>query len=197
MHYIIALGNPGEEYKANRHNCGRIVIDLISKKLELENFKEDKKAHALRSKGAVEGKKIEAVFPNNFMNNSGASVKPFVASVKDLEKIIVVYDDIDLPLGTVRISYNRGSGGHNGLSSIAKALKSEAFVRIRVGVSPSKASGKTKKPDSGEGVLKFLLGNFRPKELEELKKISKTVLLSLILLVTEDRERAMNEINSL
>ena len=124
-------------------------------------------------------------------------MKPFVASVKDLEKIIVVYDDIDLPLGTVRISYNRGSGGHNGLSSIAKALKSEAFVRIRVGVSPSKASGKTKKPDSGEGVLKFLLGNFRPKELEELKKISKTVLLALILLVTEDRERAMNEINSL
>lgn len=197
MNYIIALGNPGDEYSNNRHNTGRIILEMLSKKLEMDKFKEDKKIRALVSKGVIDGKKISVVFPNNFMNNSGASVKPLVGSAKDLDKIVVVYDDIDLPLGTVRLSYNRGSGGHNGLISIIKALKSEAFLRIRVGVSPSTAGGKIRKPESGDGVLKFLLGDFRPKEMEEMKGISKTVLLALILFVTEGREKAMGEINSL
>ena len=197
MNYIIALGNPGDEYTNNRHNTGRIILEMLSKKLEMDKFKEDKKIRALVSKGVIDGKKISVVFPNNFMNNSGASVKPLVGSAKDLDKIVVVYDDIDLPLGTVRLSYNRGSGGHNGLISIIKALKSEAFLRIRVGVSPSTAGGKIRKPESGDGVLKFLLGDFRPKEMEEMKGISKTVLLALILFVTEGREKAMVEINSL
>lgn len=197
MNYIIALGNPGDEYTNNRHNTGRIILEMLSKKLEMDKFKEDKKIRALVSKGVIDGKKISVVFPNNFMNNSGASVKPLVGNAKDLDKIVVVYDDIDLPLGTVRLSYNRGSGGHNGLISIIKALKSEAFLRIRVGVSPSTAGGKIRKPESGDGVLKFLLGDFRPKEMEEMKGISKTVLLALILFVTEGREKAMGEINSL
>lgn len=197
MNYIIALGNPGDEYAKNRHNTGRIILEMLSKKLELDKFKEDKKIRALVSKGVIDSKKISVVFPNNFMNNSGGSVKPLVESAKDLDKIVVVYDDIDLPLGTVRLSYNRGSGGHNGLISIIKSLKSEAFLRIRVGVSPSTAGGKIRKPESGDGVLKFLLGDFRPKEMEEMKGISKTVLLALILFVTEGREKAMSEINSL
>ena len=197
MNYIIALGNPGDEYARNRHNTGRLIIEMLSKKLQLDKFKEDKKLRALVSKGEIDGKKISVVFPNNFMNNSGGSVKPLISSPKDLDKIVVIYDDIDLPLGTVRISYNRGSGGHNGLISIIKSIKSEAFLRIRVGVSPSTASGKIRKPESGEGVLKFLLGDFRPKEIEEMKSISKTVLLALILFVTEGREKAMGEVNSL
>lgn len=197
MNYIIALGNPGDEYAKNRHNTGRIILEMLSKKLELDKFKEDKKIRALVSKGVIDSKKISVVFPNNFMNNSGGSVKPLVESAKDLDKIVVVYDDIDLPLGTVRLSYNRGSGGHNGLISIIKSLKSEAFLRIRVGVSPSTAGGKIRKPESGDGVLKFLLGDFRPKEMEEMKGISKTVLLALILFVTEGREKAISEINSL
>ncbi|MFA4975616.1 MAG: aminoacyl-tRNA hydrolase [Candidatus Paceibacterota bacterium] len=173
MKLIVGLGNPGEEYKNSRHNTGFIMLAMVEKKLNLKD-------------------KVKFVYPDKFMNNSGKVVGPLIKSKKDLKDLVVIYDDIDLPIGKMKISFNRSSGGHNGLGSIIKALKSEEFVRIRVGISPVTPSGKIKKP---KDVLKFLLGEYKEKELSELKKLSKKVAQALETIVTEGKDKAMSLYN--
>ena len=136
--------------------------------------------------------KIKFLLPDKFMNNSGKVVAPLIKSKKDLKDLIVIYDDIDLPIGKMKISFNRSSGGHNGLGSIIKALKSEEFLRIRIGISPVTPSGKTKKP---KDVLKFLLGDYKEKELAELKKLSKKVTQAIETIFTEGKDKAMSLYN--
>ncbi len=175
MKIVVGLGNPGEEYEKTRHNAGRILVDFI----------EDK----------IEEPKIKFIKPDTFMNNSGKAVAPFIKTKKDLENLIVIYDDIDLPLGKIKISYNRSSGGHNGLQSIIKVVKSEEFVRIRVGLAPSTPGGKTKKPKGEQAVLKFLLGEFKKPELEILKKLSKKVAEAVEMIYGEGKDKAMSLYN--
>jgi PTH1 family peptidyl-tRNA hydrolase len=129
------------------------------------------------------------------MNNSGLSIKPLIKSKNDLEKLVVVYDDLDLPIGTIKISYNRSSGGHNGLESIIKNVKSEAFTRVRVGVSPVTPSGKLKKPKGEKAVVDFLLKDFRENEITELKKVSKKIDDALTIITNEGRLKAMTLYN--
>lgn len=196
MNWIIAgLGNPTDEYTGTRHNVGRDLVLAISKKEGVGNWKEDKKLNCQSAKGELFGKKVTVLLPNTYMNNSGASFKTLVVSKKQAEQLVVVQDELDLPLGAVKISFGSGSGGHQGINSIQKVLKTKDFVRIRVGISPTTASGKTKKPDS-ERVVDFVLGKFRPPEVEKLKKIRTTVCDALELLVTKGRASAMTEINS-
>jgi PTH1 family peptidyl-tRNA hydrolase len=175
MKIVVGLGNPGEEYENTRHNTGRIMVSLIEKKLE--NIK------------------IKYITPDNFMNNSGKAVAPLIKTKKDLKDLIVIYDDVDLPLGKMRISFNRSSGGHNGLGSVIKALKSEEFVRIRIGISPSTPSGKIRKPKGERDLLKFLLGKYKKSELETLKKLSKKVAEAVEMIFTEGKDKAMSLYN--
>ncbi len=176
MRIIAGLGNPGEEYENTRHNTGRIMAGMVQNKLNLKE-------------------KIEFVLPDKFMNNSGKVIAPLIKSKKDLEDLVVIYDDIDLPLGKMKISFNRSSGGHNGLGSIIKALKSEEFLRIRIGISPATPSGKIRKPKGEKAVLNFLLGKYKEKELNELKKLSKKVTEALEVIFTENKEKAMSLFN--
>lgn len=177
MKLLVGLGNPGEEYENTRHNAGRIMVGLIEKKLE-------------------DGKlKIKYLTPDTFMNNSGKAVAQLIKSKKDLKDLVVVYDDIDLPLGKIKISFNRSSGGHNGLGSIIKALKTEEFVRIRIGIAPATPSGKIKKPKGEKATLSFLLGEFKKPELELLKKLSKNVALAVETIFTESKDKAMTLYN--
>jgi peptidyl-tRNA hydrolase, PTH1 family len=144
------------------------------------------------------GKKIVLVLPETFMNKSGASAGYFIKSTKAAQNLVVVYDDMDLPLGTIKIVYNRGSGGHKGLESVARAVKTKEFTRVRIGVSPSTAKGRAKKPggeDKDEKVLNFILGKFKATEEPELKKILKKVSEAIQCLVEEGRDRAMNMYN--
>lgn len=129
------------------------------------------------------------------MNNSGRAVGKIIKNKKTTQNLIVVYDDIDLPLGTLKISYNKSSGGHRGLESIIKALKTKEFTRIRIGISPVTPSGKLKKPQGEKTVLDFILNKFKPSELEILKKVFKKVSGAIQTIVGEGRERAMNEFN--
>ncbi|MBP6884549.1 MAG: aminoacyl-tRNA hydrolase, partial [Candidatus Pacebacteria bacterium] len=161
MIIVVGLGNPGKEYENNRHNAGRIILELLAKKNGFSDWYADKKTRALWSTGKLGTKKFQFVAPDNFMNNSGGSVKPLMKTKKDLEGLVVVYDDLDLPMGKIKISFNRSSGGHNGLGDIIRALKSEAFIRVRVGVSPHTPSGKIKKPSGEKAVLDFLLKDFK------------------------------------
>jgi len=192
---IIGLGNPGSEYENTRHNAGRIMLLNIASKNDFSEWKSDMKLKSNRSKGELDGEKVEFITPNTFMNNSGNAVKELIDGPKKLSKLIVVYDDMDLPIGTLKISYKRSSGGHNGLNSIIKKLKSEEFVRIRIGVSPSTPAGKIKKPKGEEQVLKFLLGKFKEDELKILKKLSKEVAEIIAMISKEGKEKAMTIYN--
>lgn len=195
MFIIVGLGNPGEEYEKTRHNSGRIVLSLICKKHGFSEWKEDIKIKSLVSKGEIDSKKVFSVLPNNFMNNSGKSVAPLISSKKKLEKLVVIYDDIDLPLGAFKISYNKSSGGHKGLESIIRALRSKEFIRIRAGISPITPSGKIRKPKGEKKVLDFLIGDFKKKELEILKKLSKKIDHALSMIISEGKEKAMSLFN--
>lgn len=176
MKLVVGLGNPGTEYENTRHNTGRIMVGLVEKKLE------DKL-------------KLKFLTPDNFMNNSGKAVAPLIKSKKDLKDLVIVYDDVDLPLGKIKISFNRSSGGHNGLNSVIKALKSEEFLRIRVGISPATPKGVVKKPKGEKAMLNFLLGEFKKPELEVIKKLSKKVAEAVETIFTESKEKAMSLYN--
>ena len=175
MKLVVGLGNPGEEYENTRHNAGRILAGLVEKKLSQN--------------------KIKFLTPDSFMNNSGKMVASFIKTKKDLKDLVVIYDDIDLPLGKMKISFNRSSGGHNGLQSIIKALKSEEFLRIRIGTAPSTPGGKIKKPSGEKAVLNFLLGEFKKPELEIIKKLSKEIAEAVEMIFAEGKEKAMNMYN--
>lgn len=194
MKLVVGLGNPGKEYENTRHNTGFIMLDFIlGKKIE---WKQSNGIKLFYFKDSLGGKPTEYIKPTTFMNNSGVAV----AHIKDkhklnLKDIIIIYDDIDLPIGKMKISFDKSSGGHNGLESVIKKLKSREFVRIRIGISPETPSGKLKKPKGEKDVLKFLLGEYKEKELNELKKLSKKVAQALETIVTEGKDKAMSLFN--
>ncbi len=201
MSYIIAgLGNPGEEYLNTRHSAGRMFAEYLRKKENFSDWREDKKTKSLFAEGKIRKEKVQLVQPDNFMNNSGKSLAPLVKNKKVAERLIVAYDDLDLPLGVIKISFNRGSGGHRGLDSVIKSVKTREFTRIRIGVSPATPSGKVKKPAGEKAVIDFILGKFKPKELEALKKSFKKAHEAVGVMTSEKspklgRDRAMGEIN--
>lgn len=195
MMLIVGLGNPGGEYKNTRHNTGRIILENIAKSNDFSEWKNNLKLKALCAKGEINGRKLDFMLPETFMNNSGVAVSRIINDKKKLKDLVVIYDDMDLPLGYYKISYNKSSGGHNGLSSIIKKVKSQEFVRIRIGVSPSTPTGKTKKPKGEEAVLKFLLGKFKEEELKEVKKISKKISEIIKVLAEEGKDKTMTLYN--
>ena len=171
---LVGLGNPDKEYDGTRHNIGRDFVAHFKDKLS---------------------KKPKVLDLNVYMNNSGGPIKKAVPTKKAAQQLIVVHDELDLPLGRVKISFGSSAGGHNGVKSIEKALKTKDYVRVRVGISPSTPSGKLKRPDA-EKITDFVLGKFKTSEQEKLKKARKVVGEALELILTEGKERAMTEINS-
>lgn len=192
---IVGLGNPGEEFSQTRHNSGRMAVEHFARSARLSEWREDKKAEALVSRGLVARTLIALVLPNTFMNKSGKAVSKFVKNVKSAERLVVIYDDLDLPLGKIKISFNRGSGGHKGVESIMRTLKTKRFARIRIGVSPSTASGAIRKPVGEKVIVNFILTKFKAHELEELKNVFRRVSHALETIVFEGPERAMNKFN--
>ncbi|TAL49562.1 aminoacyl-tRNA hydrolase [Patescibacteria group bacterium] len=195
MFIVVGLGNPGVQYEGTRHNTGRLVVGAFLKMFAFPESLFQKKYQALAAEGKVGREKVLVLFPETFMNKSGASVSTIVTSKKKAESLVVVHDDLDLPLGKIKISFNRGNAGHRGVASIVRAIKTEAFVRIRVGISPATPSGKLKKPQGDREVERHILGEFKPSELEMLKKVSKKVAQALETIVLEGREGAMNKFN--
>ncbi len=201
MWTIVGLGNPGSEYDGTRHNVGRDFLMSIVKKEGVETWKEDAKVHARTAKTELFGKKATIVLPDTYMNNSGRALAPIITLKKiksggtSAEGLVVLHDELDLPLGRCKISWGSSAGGHRGVDSIQKALKTKYFVRIRVGISPTTPSGKLKKPDA-EDVNDFVLGKFKPTEKEKLTKVQKLVAEALELILTEGREKATMVIHS-
>lgn len=192
------LGNPGEGYEESRHSIGRSILLNLSQKppaeIEVGEWRTDKKLKAQIAEGKLAKNKFRLLLPENFMNNSGGSIKPLIKTKKEAHDLVVIHDDLDLPFGSIKICFNRGSGGHKGVESIVKALKTNEFIRIRIGVSPVTPSGKTKKPDS-EKVVDFVIAGFKPSEQEVLKKITKKVKEIIVSLINDGLEKTMNSFN--
>ncbi|MEI6494654.1 MAG: aminoacyl-tRNA hydrolase, partial [bacterium] len=153
---IVGLGNPGGEYAHTRHNAGRMAVEYLTDKSNLGDFEEwkaDKKLLALKTAGTNGKSKVTCVLPDNYMNNSGKSVGALIKSKKAAEGLVVIHDDLDLPFGKLKMSFGKSSGGHKGVESIIKNIKTKDFVRIRMGISGETAKGKLKKPVGEEKVL--------------------------------------------
>jgi len=197
MNYlIVGLGNPGEKYEDTRHNTGRMFVDFLHGKEDFSDWEFEKKAVAQFAKGKIGKKAVFLTQPDTFMNKSGSAVA-YLSKTKKIkpEHVIVAYDDIDLPLGGLKVSFDRGSGGHRGLDSVIKQLKTRAFVRFRFGIAPHTPSGKIKKPTGEDKVLHFLLGKYKANDMTALKKVFKKAHEALEVLITEGKEKAMSQFN--
>jgi len=135
MKIIVGLGNPGKEYSKNRHNTGFMVLDALYEKLNANDWKEESKFKSEIAEATVNGEKVLLVKPLTFMNLSGETVTKILSFYKaNLEDLTVIYDDLDLPTGTIRVRDKGSAGTHNGMKSIVQLLGSEEFKRIRIGI---------------------------------------------------------------
>jgi len=187
---IVGLGNPGKKFQKTWHNIGFAVVEGL--KLKIENFsywKYEKKFSAEISQGKICNQKAILVKPHTYMNFSGKSVKKIIKNCKlQIENLIAVHDDIDLPLGKIRIVKNRGSAGHKGVESIIQELKTKNFVRFRIGVQP-----KTGKP---KDVEKFVLQEFNKEKRKTTEKAIKETVEAIEAVIKEGEAKAMARYNA-
>ncbi|NCS99182.1 aminoacyl-tRNA hydrolase [Candidatus Parcubacteria bacterium] len=203
MFYIVGLGNPGNEYDGSRHNIGREIVEKFINKNDFESFQVDKKNNALISGGEIAGidgkktkkEKVMAILPETFMNKSGNSLKKIITSAKKAKTLIVVHDDLDMGIGSAKIVFGKKSGGHKGIDSINRAIKTRDYIRIKIGISPTTPTGKIKKPKGEDKVVKHVLGKFSPKEQKEIKKIEKKTVEVLEQIIQYGYLKAMNGYN--
>ncbi len=183
---IVGLGNPGKEYEKTRHNAGRSAVLLVAKQGDFPEFVFNKTMNALVSKG----KAATLLLPETMMNLSGKAVVALVKNPKAAKNLLVVHDDLDLPLGTIKMVFGRGSGGHKGVESIMRAIKTKDFARLRIGISATGKKHQAKKISGEEKVIKHVIGKWKPGEEAALKKILKKAALAVQLFVTGGIEEA-------
>ncbi|MBI1957381.1 MAG: aminoacyl-tRNA hydrolase [Candidatus Niyogibacteria bacterium] len=183
MKIVLGLGNPRAEYEKTRHNAGALALQYAARKFKFSDWESAKKYESLASEGKIGDEKFLFLLPQTFMNNSGKAARGL-----NPKNLSVIHDDIDLPLGSMKISFGRGSGGHNGVESIIRAVKTREFARIRIGVAPKKKPEHKKMPD-------FLTSQFRADELRKLAPVFKKIAASLECIAQEGPERAMNRFN--
>jgi len=188
MILIVGLGNPGKEYINTRHNIGFRVVDEFVKRNNFPDFKLSKKLRAKISKGVLDSKKMILAKPQTFMNLSGKAVKKLTYNLQlTTYNLWVIHDDIDLPLGIIRISRDRGAAGHKGIESIIRELKTKDFVRFRIGIQPK--SGKPK------NIEKFVLKKFNKEEKKVLNQVVKKTTEAIEIAIKEGVEKAMGRFN--
>ncbi|MCR4333915.1 MAG: aminoacyl-tRNA hydrolase [Patescibacteria group bacterium] len=193
---IVGLGNPGKEYEKTRHNAGRSAVELVAKDEGFDAFVFNKTSNALVSKGSIGKENAALVLPETMMNLSGKAVSTFIKSPKAAKNLLVIHDDLDLPLGTIKMVFARGSGGHKGVESIMRALKTDAFARIRIGISGVGKKNQAKKVQGEEKVIKQVIGKWKPAEEAVVKKVLKKVAEAMRLFASEGIESATQFANT-
>ncbi len=196
MKLIVGLGNPGPEYEFTRHNIGFMVVDRLSHELGTESvhWEKDDKKNVLTTKIS----EVLLVKPLTFMNKSGFAVRALMDFYKlTPSDIWVIHDDIDLPLGKIRIRAGGASAGHNGVESIIQQLKTDAFLRFRMGIGRGKEStGKqTDKNLHHRSVINFVLSRFRQHEAGELRHLVKRGTEAVRISLDEGFDKAMQRFN--
>ena len=189
--YIVGLGNPGNEYKNNRHNIGFLILEHFTKKYD-SNFVLKKKLKSRFSELKIDNFTYRLFLPNTFMNNSGEAKSNFDWYKFDLDQLFIIVDDLDLPIGKIRFRKKGGSGGHNGLKSIIENLQTQNFNRIRVGIGTPKPITK----NANFNTISHVLGNISTKEKLILDKVYLKINQSLEQLNTRTEDYIMSELNS-
>ncbi len=186
MKLIVGLGNPGEQYQDTPHNLGFLAIDRIANAhgIQVRN----RQCRALTARAVIGLETVLLAKPETFMNLSGISVRELVSKhdVRPEEDLIVIQDELDFPLGTLRIHRRRSSAGHNGIESIINALGTQDFLRIRMGVAPNH------KIEDG---MSYLLAPFRKAQLKVVDPVLDTAVEAVKVILTEGPDAAMNRFN--
>ena len=185
MYIIVGLGNPGKKYEHTRHNAGFDALDILA---EEYGIKIDKIKHkALIGEGRIGSEKVVLVKPQTYMNLSGESVQSVFQFYKvDMDHLIVVYDDIDLDVGKLRIRKKGSAGSHNGMKSIIKCLGSQDFPRVRIGVS---------RPDPNRDLADFVLSRVSKDQAEDMKSGLEKAVKTVEEIIRTDINMAMNKYN--
>lgn len=186
MYAIVGLGNPTKEYENTRHNVGFMCIDTLAEAHDIRII--EHKHKALVGKGYIDGQKVILVKPLTYMNNSGESVREVMDFYKlDPEsELLIIYDDIDLDVGKLRIRPKGSAGGHNGIKSIIQHAGTQNFSRIRVGVGA--------KPEGGD-LVNHVLGHFAGDDKKAIEEARKTVAEAARVIITDGVDKAMNKFN--
>ena len=191
MKLIVSLGNPGKTYAHNRHNVGFKCLNYFAR---LHSIRIDhRQCRAKVGIGEVRGEKLLLAKPITFVNLSGKSVACLVHKHGiPLSDLLVIYDDLDLPLGKIRLRQNGGSGGHKGMNSIISALGSEAFPRIRVGIGRPQVEEQSMSEDA---IVNYVLSDFSPQEESIIKPVIVKVAEAIDGFLTQGIEAAMSKFN--
>ena len=193
---IVGLGNPGKEYEKTRHNAGRDTVQLLARQGSFDEFVFNKKANALAAEGKIDREKVMLVLPETFMNNSGKAMSAFVKSVRAAKQLLIIHDDLDVPVGTIKMVFARGSGGHKGVESVMRALKTDQFARIRIGISGQGKKNQAKKVSGEEKILKDDIGKWKLSEEALAKKAIKKAAEAAALFATEGIDAATQFANT-
>lgn len=186
MRLIIGLGNPGADYVQTRHNVGFMLIEKLAQTANA-NVKRVN-CRALVGRAEIESERVELVKPQTYMNLSGESVACLLKKDDSLRasEMIVISDDLALPFGKIRLRAKGSAGGHNGLKSIISAIKTEDFIRLRIGIGPQHQIGETKS---------FVLERFSKTELNELEKVLEQGVAAINAVIRDGVEKAMAQFN--
>lgn len=178
---VVGLGNPGEPYKHTRHNLGWMVLEQAADRW---NIAWAKQAHGFLGKGDVKGHPVLLLLPLTWMNQTGVVVRAVLQDLSPVSPdLIVVHDDLDLSLGTIKIKTRGGAGGHNGLRSVLSCVGTEEFARVKVGIG---------RPQNNDNLANFVLSPFLSEEWEEIISIFPKAIDSLECLICEGPDIAMN-----
>ena len=185
MYLIVGLGNPGPEYENTRHNLGFRVINELASRLGLKSLRS--KHQSFIGEGALAGHKVLLAQPQTFMNNSGAAVQGLLSWYKiEPAKLIVVYDDVDLPVGQIRLREQGSAGGHHGIESVIAHLGTTGFARVRVGIGRDSLTG---------DVAGYVLQPIPPAQREPLEAAVVTAADAVESVVADGLAAAMNKFN--
>ena len=193
MKLIVGLGNPGREYAHNHHNIGFMCLNHLARAHGIPLDK--KQGQARTGSGNIAGNKVVLARPQTYMNLSGESVSRLINKFKvSPEDLLVIHDDLDLPLGKIRLRHGGGSGGHKGIDSIISCLGNRDFYRIRVGIGrPDTVNGSLQ--DGGTEIIDYVLSDFTPDEKKIITKVIPEVTEAILCLLNEGLTAAMNKYN--
>lgn len=187
MKWIAGLGNPGRKYEGTRHNVGFMAVDAMAERWGID-WRTNTRCRALIGEGRTgDGEEVVLIKPQTFMNLSGESIRAYMDYFKlPLDDLIVLYDDMDTPLGQLRLRYKGSAGGHNGIKSIIQHIGTQEFKRIRIGIS---------RPPEGIGVIDYVLQDFHKQEQEQIKQVLDDICDAVAMACVESFDKVMARYN--
>ena len=196
MLYIVGLGNPGEEYEKTRHNAGFLALDYLTLKFNLPQAVKNSQQSGLISEGVIAETPVTLLYPTTQMNNSGHAVKKLLTTNSATPaELLLIYDDIDIALGSFKLSFGRGAGGHNGLQSVIDVLGTKDFKRIRIGVAKQGSFFRRFIRPRGQAMAKYVLSPFSVREQKSLEPVFATVSEVVLATIVHNWEKTMSQFN--